>query len=95
MSHVIRLVAVHTWVLSMARDESLLATYGAPPLNPLHPIHSRPAPVNIISMLFGGNLSLSLSVLGPTLIYIYVRTYKLYIPPYHYKSISNIRILYI
>ncbi|KAG9134504.1 hypothetical protein Leryth_023582 [Lithospermum erythrorhizon] len=48
INQVIKLVAVHTWVFNMAKEESMLAAYGAPPLNPVHPIHSRPAPASII-----------------------------------------------
>ena len=44
----------------------MLAAYGAPPLNPDHPIHSSPAPVSMSSMLLGGNLSRSLGSRGPT-----------------------------
>lgn len=67
MTHVSKLVAVHTWVLRTARDASVLATNGSPPLNPVQPIQSRPAPASIRIMLFGaGNLSLSFSALGPT-----------------------------
>ena len=65
-SHVSRLVAVHTWVLRTARDASALTEKGSPPLNPVHPIQSRPAPASISRMLFGGNLCLSLLALGPT-----------------------------
>lgn len=67
MSHVNVLIAVHTWVLRTARDASVLATNGAPPLNPVHPIHRRPAPASIRMMLLGGvDLCRSLSDLGPT-----------------------------
>lgn len=67
MSQVSKLVEAQTWVLRTARDASVLATYGSPPLNPVQPIQSRPAPASIRMMLFGGgNLSLSFSVLGPT-----------------------------
>jgi len=65
-SHVSKLVAVHTWVLRTARDEIVLIAKGPPPLNPLHPIQSKPAPASIRIILFGGNISLSLSILGPT-----------------------------
>jgi hypothetical protein len=61
-----RLVAVQKCVFTTASDASILAAYGAPPLNPVHPIHSRPAPASVRRMLFGGNASLSLAVLGPT-----------------------------
>lgn len=66
MSHVNKLVAAATCVFNTAKDASMLAAYGSPPLNPDHPIHRSPAPANIRSMLFGGNLSLSLVDLGPT-----------------------------
>ena len=66
VAHVSELVAVHTWVLRTARDEIVLTAKGPPPLNPLHPIQSKPAPASIRIILFGGNISLSLSILGPT-----------------------------
>ena len=66
INHVIRLVAAQTWVLRTARDASKLATAGAPPLKPLHPIHSSPAPPSIRIILLGGKLSLSPLALGPT-----------------------------
>jgi hypothetical protein len=61
-----RLVAAQMLVLSTAREESMLAEYGSPPLNPAQPIQSNPAPVSMSRTLFGGNLSLSLVDLGPT-----------------------------
>ncbi|KAJ6998484.1 hypothetical protein NC653_014610 [Populus alba x Populus x berolinensis] len=42
-SQVNKLVAVHTWVLRMARDASVLATKGPPPLKPLHPHPKQPS----------------------------------------------------
>jgi hypothetical protein len=66
--HTRRLVAAQMLVLRTAMEESILAVYGSPPLNPAHPIHSNPAPANISSTLFGGNLSLSFVDLGPTCI---------------------------
>jgi len=59
-------VAAQMLVFSTAIDESVFAAYGSPPLKPAHPSHSSPAPANISSTLFGGNLSLSLFDLGPT-----------------------------
>lgn len=64
--HTRRLVAAQMLVLRTAMDESVLAVYGSPPLNPAHPIHSSPAPASISSTLFGGNLSLSFFDRGPT-----------------------------
>ena len=64
--HTRRLVAAQMLVLRTAMEESILALYGSPPLKPAHPIHSNPAPANISSTLFGGNLSLSFFDLGPT-----------------------------
>lgn len=61
-----RLVAAQMLVLRTAMEESMLAEYGSPPLKPVHPIHSNPAPASIRSTLFGGNLSLSFVHLGPT-----------------------------
>jgi hypothetical protein len=61
-----RLVAADTLVLSTATDAVMLAAYGAPPLNPAHPIHSSPPPVIISRMLFGEKRSRSLFSLGPT-----------------------------
>lgn len=66
MSQVNKLVAAATCVFNTAKDASMLAAYGSPPLNPVHPIHSSPAPANIRRILFGGNLSLSFVDLGPT-----------------------------
>ena len=66
--HTRRLVAAQMLVLRTAMEESILAVYGSPPLNPAHPIHSNPAPANMSSTLFGGNLSLSFVDLGPTCI---------------------------
>ena len=65
-SHISKLVAAQTCVFRTARDASTLATYGSPPLKPVQPIQSSPAPASIRIMLFGGNLSLSLVSLGPT-----------------------------
>jgi len=64
--HTRRLVAALMFVLSTAIEDATFAAYGAPPLNPDHPIHNNPAPASISSTLFGGNLSLSLFNLGPT-----------------------------
>ena len=64
--HTKRLAAAHTFVFKTAIDESILAEYGSPPLNPAHPSHSNPAPANVNNTLLGGNLSLSLVNLGPT-----------------------------
>jgi hypothetical protein len=64
--HMRRLVAAQTLVLSTATDAAMLAAYGAPPLNPAHPIHSSPPPAIISRMLFGENRSRSLFSLGPT-----------------------------
>lgn len=61
-----RLVAAHMFVFNTAIEASMFAAYGAPPLNPDHPIHSSPAPASISKTLLGGNLSLSLFSLGPT-----------------------------
>jgi hypothetical protein len=61
-----RLVAALTLVLSTATDAVTLGEYGAPPLNPAQPSHSRPPPAIMSRMLFGENLSLSLFSLGPT-----------------------------
>jgi len=68
MTHTMMLAAVHTCVLRTARDAMVLATNGAPPLNPLQPIQSSPAPASTIIMLFvaAGNGSLSFSARGPT-----------------------------
>lgn len=52
----------------MARDVSIFAAYGAPPLKPAQPIHNKPAPTRVKMMLFGGKLSLSFAILGPTYI---------------------------
>lgn len=65
-SHMSRLVAVQRCVFKMAIEASMLAEYGAPPLNPVQPIQSNPAPARVNKMLLGGNLSLSLPILGPT-----------------------------
>jgi hypothetical protein len=59
-----RLVDAHICILSCAMDESILAEYGPPPLKPVHPSHSSPAPTSTNSMLFGGNHSLSDADLG-------------------------------
>lgn len=64
--HTRRLVAAEMFVFSTAIEAVRFAAYGAPPLNPDHPIHNNPAPASISSTLFGGNLSLSLFNLGPT-----------------------------
>ena len=64
--HTSKLVAAQMLVLMTAIDESTLAAYGSPPLNPAHPSHSNPAPANINSTLFGGNRSRSFVNLGPT-----------------------------
>lgn len=60
------LAAAHTCVLRTARDATVLATNGPPPLNPLQPIQSRPAPASTTIMLFDANISLSFSDRGPT-----------------------------
>jgi len=64
--HTRRLIAAHTLVLMTAMEESTLAAYGSPPLNPAHPSHSSPAPANISNTLLGGKRSLSFVNLGPT-----------------------------
>lgn len=65
-----RLVAVQIWVLSTAREVILPAARGDPPLKPVHPIHKKPAPANICSILLGGKCCLSCEFLGPTYTYI-------------------------
>ena len=72
MTQVSKLVAVQAWVLRTAREASEFTVYGSPPLKPVHPIHSSPAPASIRRMLFGGNLSLSLFSRGPTCQIIYM-----------------------
>ena len=57
--HIRRLVAAQMLVFRTAMEESILAAYGSPPLNPAHPSHSNPAPANVNNTLFGGNLSVS------------------------------------
>lgn len=61
-----RLVAAHMLVLRTATEAVMFAAYGAPPLNPDQPIHSRPAPASMSRTLFGENRSRSLLSLGPT-----------------------------
>ncbi len=64
--HTRRLMAAQMLVLMTAMEESMLAEYGSPPLNPAHPNHSSPAPVNMSNTLLGGKRSLSFVNLGPT-----------------------------
>ena len=45
--HIRRLVAAQMLVFRTAMEESILAAYGSPPLNPAHPSHSNPAPANV------------------------------------------------
>jgi len=71
-----RLVAAQMLVFTTAIEASTLAAYGAPPLNPDHPIHSNPPPASISSTLFGGNLSLSLFNLGPTFIHLFSQHFQ-------------------
>uniref|UniRef100_K3YWZ4 Uncharacterized protein n=1 Tax=Setaria italica TaxID=4555 RepID=K3YWZ4_SETIT len=71
--HTSRLVDAQICVLSTAIDESMLAEYGSPPLKPVHPSHSSPAPASTSRTLFGGNRSLSDADLGPTCVQV-VRT---------------------
>jgi len=72
--HMSRLVDAQICVLSTAMDESMLAEYGSPPLKPVHPSHSSPAPASTSNMLFGGKRSLSDADLGPTCVQGVVRT---------------------
>ena len=65
-AHTRRLVAVHTWVLSTANEESMSAEKPLPPLKPAQPNQSRPAPTNVNKMLLGGNRSRSFVNRGPT-----------------------------
>lgn len=74
--HTSRLVDAQICVLSTAMDESILAEYGSPPLKPVHPSHSSPAPASTSSMLLGGNLSLSDADLGPTCMVRDVRNHR-------------------
>lgn len=67
--HTRRLVAAQMFVFNTAIEDATFAAYGAPPLNPDQPIHNNPAPASISNTLFGGNLSLSLFILGPTYTY--------------------------
>jgi hypothetical protein len=67
--HTKRLVAAQMFVFNTAIEAATFAAYGAPPLKPDQPIHSNPEPASMSNTLFGGNLSLSLFILGPTCTY--------------------------